>query len=181
MLFNLISLQLKLWTRGDGILYFYIGCLVAFIIIYLLSFELISQIVLFLGNIYLAILYNRDKELSIFYNILNINSFSSHLAKIIGIYALSLVEIIILLLLNSDDNYLLVFTTHFLAFYTGLLFFNFPSWLKMLSFLLSFLIISVVLSITHFYLSAIIILILDTVILKIIINEFRSQKHSYII
>lgn len=180
MSFSLIKLQLKLWTKGDKMLYFYLISLIAFITFYILSYELLWKIFITLSNIYLAILYNRDSALTTFYRILNINFFKIHAAKISIIYLLSLLQLITFILLNKEGSLPIIFITHFLTFYTALLFYNFPNWVKLLCFMFTFLATSILLSITPLYATALTILALDTLVLKNIINGKLFKESHFI-
>ena len=172
-IFNLIKLQLKLWSKGDRMLFFYIGCLALIVIFYLLSYTFFWQILIVLSNIYLAILYIKDGNLAVFYRIVNVSLFEIHLAKVISIYCLSLLQLPIFILLNEEKINPTKIIAHFLAFYTILLFYNFPNWVKSLSFLFIFILFNITLPITNLYLSIFITLTLNTLVLKNIKNEFK--------
>lgn len=180
MSFALMRLQLKLWTKGDKMLYFYLISLIAFVTFYILSYELLWKIFISLSNIYLVILYNHDKRLATFYRIVNIDSFKLHATKIGIIYGLSLLQLGILILINKEKYQSIVFLAHFLTFYTAVLFYNFPNWIKLLGFMVTFLAISIFLSIMPLYVTALVILAIDTLILKLLIDG-HLLKQSYII
>lgn len=178
--FTLIRLQLRLWTKGDRMLYFYLISLFTFITFYILSYELLWKIFITLSNIYLVILYNRDMGLTTFYKILNIDSFKLHAAKAFIIYGLSLLQLLLFTLINNEGSLPITFITHFLTFYTTLLFYNFPNWIKLLCFTITFLAISIFLSIAPLYVTALTILAIDSLILINIING-NLFKQSYFI
>ncbi len=174
MLYSLIYLQFKLWSRGDRLLYFYLGCVSGFIFFYLYSIEFLWITALALSNIYLVLLYTYDKALHTFYNVLHIDEFKLHLAKVIGVYLLSLIEIIFLMVLVKKDNYTIDLIAHFLTFFTALLLFRFPNWLKILTFIMVLKGINYIVSITKIYLALVIVLLPVSLCLIIIYNERKS-------
>ncbi len=176
--FLLMRLHLKLWTKGDKMLYFYLISVFTFIIFYILSYELLWKIFITLSNIYLVILYNRDRGLTTFYKILNIDSFKLHMTKVFIIYALSLLQLVLITLMSKEKSIPLIFITHFLTFYTTLLFCNFPNWIKLVCSMITFIAISIFLSITPLYVTALAILAIDTLVLINLTNG-NLFKQSY--
>ncbi len=156
-------------------IYFYLACLIGFIIFYSLSVEFMWVICITLSSVYLIILYNSDKDLHSFYRVLNIGNFRLHLAKVIIIYILSLLEIITVAVMVETRFRGIEILSHFLAFYAAILFFKFPDWLKLLSFISVYLLIDIILSFGHFILSSLIILFLVSLILIALIHDARTE------
>lgn len=163
-------------TTGDRILYFYLFSLISFIILKYYSFTFLWQIFLAISNIYLVLLYNRDANLKVFYNIFNISKFKIHTAKISIVYLLSLLQFVLLVLINNEHYRPIIFIVHFLSFYTTIIFYKVSDWLKLLALISVFAIISLILNVLPIAPSSIVIFIIVTLIIIRIYNEHSANR-----
>lgn len=165
MLFLIARLQIKLWVKGDALFYVYLFSLVSFVFFYIVSVELLWQIFLLMSNLYLVMLYNRDIKLGIFYKLMNISEFKIHAVKVCITYVLSFIQLLVFVILTNKENQPILFITHFLSFYTILLFSNTKTWYKLVYFISIFTAISFMLSIFPMYITTIAMLIFVTFLL----------------
>jgi len=173
---TLLRLQIKLMTKGDRMLYFYLISIIAFVVLKFYSFSLLWQIFLAVSNVYLVLLYSRDADLEIFYKILNIGEFKIHATKICIVYLLSLLQLILLVTFSNEPYRPITFIVHFLTFYTSLIFYNFSAWLKLLIIICAFVILSLILYVFPLLPSSILIFIITTIIIIGKHNEHSARR-----
>jgi hypothetical protein len=173
---TLLRLQIKLMTKGDRILYFYIISIIAFVLLKFYSFTLLWQIFLAVSNVYLVLLYNRDAGLKTFYKILNISEFKIHSTKICIVYLLSLLQLILLIGFSNEPYRPITFIVHFLSFYTSIIFYNSPAWLKLFIIICAFVTINLILYLFPLALSSILIFIIVTIIIIGKHNEHSAKQ-----
>jgi len=179
LLFSVIKLQIKLLTKRDRLLYFYIFSLVAFTTFKILSIDLLWQAFLTISNVYLVIMYGCDATLATFYKVLGIGDFKIHASKVIIIYFLSLLELIALSTFHPELSGPLPFISHFLSLYALLIFFSYPAWAKLLVFIAINVLVPVALATTPLYLSSISIFVMITLLLTYRINGNFSGRPTY--
>lgn len=174
--YNLIRLLIKIWIRGDRLLYFYFGSIFLFIVCFYTNNSLLYTVFLSLSSIYLALLYTKDKSIHTFYKVFNISTLQLHIAKLISIYFLSLILLCIASqLFNKTDTILQIFSAHFLSFYALLLAFNLSNIIKLLLYIFSSLIIGFLLIVLPFYIAFTLIFIIISIFLVIKIKTHTNK------
>lgn len=178
---TLIRLQIKLMTKGDRMLYFYLISIISFKILNYHSFTLLWQIFLAISNLYLVLLYSRDADLKVFYKILNISKFKIHTAKICIIYLLSLLQIVLLVQFSNEPDRAIIFIVHFLSFYTSIILYKLSDLLKLIVLIGSFAIISLILYIFPLAPCTILIFVIVTLIIIREQNEPSERRKANLV
>lgn len=177
----LLRFQFKLITTGDRILYFYLISVISFVVLKFYSFTLLWHTFLAISNVYLLLLYSRDADLKVFYNIFTISKFKIHAAKISIMYLLSFLQLVLVVILSNESYQLISFIVHFLTFYTSIIFYDFSAWLKLLVFICAFVIISLILYVWPPVLCSVLIFIIATLIIIRIHNEQTARQKSNLV
>lgn len=133
--FLVLKLLIEVWTRGDRLFYFYLGSVVILAVSFYIDVSMLTNIFFPVSNIYLFLLYTKDKELINFYRIFNISNLESHLSKLLLVYGLSLLQVAVMYLSGEIIDMLTFFPLHFLSFYSLVLFYSCSDFYKILLFL----------------------------------------------
>ncbi|GEM_PF-3057214 len=170
-----------LWTKGDYLLYFVLGCQFAFVLLNMLNSPW-AYLFFAIGYLYIALLYSKDKKLrsTYFFSVYNVSSFYLHFTKVmllsILIFFHNLLFFVFAVYRNGIETDLLFLLSPFLSLYTFILFYNIKNdYLKFVIFLFIGMTIFPLTSIYSWYF----ICFFLPLITLLIFRHARNESHNF--